>query len=509
MSLRPGETPGRGIAVFPFLKTTNPIQLGSFEFRSTDDTVDLPEDDAVHVREIADMLFLKDELRIRSASYAMLPPLDLDAAESSVLVELTRIQAIVAYCYSEPRHTFGDLFFHSEHASVAILSPEPVSTFLVRPDHHVVPVGDVPPLEADEWHHVPGYRGRYNFRHPFWAVKGSRLYPPVPDIGLNDGQNLAWDLGRAFTEAPKHQLLQTLLQEPLSETSDRAVTAIGRYNRANSYSADDSEAVLSLAVAFEALLGLPRDAKTNRFIDAVSLLLGRVPRLTVWAEQFYDARSDVAHEGRTLRLRLKPTIEKKDSEGPLYQSLLAYGRQIFQLCVGSVLFGAHLAQRAGLQDKLVTNQERFLLIRQTLDDDGLAPSDRMTGIDDTLATVDEFRYVQETGLLMESMLGALQAAAKNLLKCNTSLDPSVNQQLSDLATAKRSTDWYGVLAALHAWRDVMPTGRMEPRSPEGIMRRLTGVVWHYTFMHYFWMKEEREKSKTGGSATDASSVTGS
>jgi hypothetical protein len=60
MSLRPGKMPGRGIAVFPFLKTTDPIQLGSFKFRSTNDTVDLPEDDAVHVREIADMLFLKD-----------------------------------------------------------------------------------------------------------------------------------------------------------------------------------------------------------------------------------------------------------------------------------------------------------------------------------------------------------------------------------------------------------------------------------------------------------------
>lgn len=77
MTLRPGELPGRAIAVFPFLKTTNPIQLGSFSFRSTDDTSDLEKDDASNVREIADMLFLKDDLRIRSASYALLPQLDL------------------------------------------------------------------------------------------------------------------------------------------------------------------------------------------------------------------------------------------------------------------------------------------------------------------------------------------------------------------------------------------------------------------------------------------------
>ena len=53
MTLRPGEVPGRAIAVFPYLKTTDPIQLGSFSFRSTDDTADLEKDDASNVRETA------------------------------------------------------------------------------------------------------------------------------------------------------------------------------------------------------------------------------------------------------------------------------------------------------------------------------------------------------------------------------------------------------------------------------------------------------------------------
>ena len=68
-----------------------------------------------------------------------------------------------------------------------------------------------------------------------------------------------------------------------------------------------------------------------------------MPRLNSWAVQFYAARSDVAHEGRTDRLRLMPTVQKLNEEGPEYQSLISYGRQIFQLCVGSVLFGTHLA----------------------------------------------------------------------------------------------------------------------------------------------------------------------
>jgi hypothetical protein len=494
MTLRPGETPGRAIAVFPFLKTTEPILLGSFTFRSTDDTTDLGEEDAGHVREIADMLFLQNDLHIRSASYAMLPMLDLDKAEPC-LRELEHIQAIVAYCYSSPHPTLGTPFFHSEQATLAIFSPEPVTIFLVRPeDHNTDPVGDAVTLTPDEWHRVPGYQGRYNFRQPFWAAKGSRLYPPVPHLGLNISQNLAYDMVRAFTEGPQHHLLPGLLRQPATESSERVLTAIGWYNRANALTVDDDAAILHLAVAFEALLGLPKDAKTDRFVDAVSLLLGRVARLNVWAEQFYSARSDVAHEGTTERLRLVP-VKQKNAESPQYQSLLAYGRQIFQLCVGALTFGAYLAERAGLQDKLVTNQERFELICKTLNDGALGAPDRFAAIDDTVALIDEFRFVGETGLLIETMIGAVQAAAKTLLASGTSIEPAQKQGLTDLAGAKRSRDWYDALAAVRALHDLRAIGPVEPRSPEWIMRRLTEVVWHYTFRHYFWLKEERSKGQ--------------
>ena len=348
-------------------------------------------------------------------------------------------------------------------------------------------------MEADERHHVPGYEGRYNFRNPFWVASGSRLYPPVPHIAVNDSQNLAWDLGRAFSEAPQHHLLPTLFPEPLSENATRAIIAIRWYNRANSYLADDSEAILSLAVGFEALLGLPRDVKTERFIDAISLLLGRVPRLVSWAAQFYDARSDVAHEGRTNRLRLMPTVQKRNEVGPEYQSLISYGRQIFRLCVGTVLFGTDLAQRSALHDKLTTNQERLELICTTLNDSSLVPVDRFTAIDDIVATVDEYRYILDAALRIETILGVLQAAAKTLLECDTSLDPTLKARLSELTAAKKSKDGYEILAALEAWHNVMPKGPLESGSPEGVMRRLTEIVWHYTFMHYFWMKQGAPK----------------
>jgi len=47
------------------------------------------------------MLFLQDDLRIRSATYAILPTLNLDNEEPS-LKELEHIQSIIAFCYSHP-----------------------------------------------------------------------------------------------------------------------------------------------------------------------------------------------------------------------------------------------------------------------------------------------------------------------------------------------------------------------------------------------------------------------
>jgi hypothetical protein len=86
-----------------------------------------------------------------------------------------------------------------------------------------------------------------------------------------------------------------------------------------------------LAIAFETLLRLPEFSKTDRLVDAISLLLGRTGRLDDWAEQFYAARSQVAHEGQVRdRYFYAPGGNKRSASG-VFGSLMLYGRQIFQL----------------------------------------------------------------------------------------------------------------------------------------------------------------------------------
>ena len=504
MLFGPGEA-GGGIAVFPFLKTSEPVSIGSFIFRSTDDPTDLAEEDAKHVTEIAGMLFLRDDLRIRSASYAMLPPLR-DPESRVALQELENIQSIIAYCYSAPRFAFGDTFLTFEHAGVAIFSPEPVLIAMVRPQNHVELISEstVEPHQTD---HVPGYHGWYNFRQPFWVISGSRLYPPLQQLALNISQDLAKDVSTWFGRAPQHRFLMELLRQPTTAMATRVLTSLAWYNRANTEGIGDDAAILNLAIGFEALLSLPEDAKSDRFKDAVSLILGRVPRLDVWADQFYKARCRVAHEGRAEVVRFIPADDPKRidwrkcaNEGPFYQSLIAYGRQIFQLCVGTLMFGAHLAFRSGLPEKLETNQERFVQIHKTLGDQTLSVEERFAAIDRLVSIAATYQFAPES-IHLDTILGAAQAAARTLLASTHLINPDVNAKTEKLASANRSSDWYDVLTAVETLHTSMTTYATIPDGAEGVMYRFVELIWRYTFTHYFRLSEERRRPKAERATT--------
>lgn len=387
-----------------------------------------------------------------------------------------------------------------EHASIAILSPEPISIFLVRPDHNVEQLAPNSTLTPDDSHNVTGYYGRYNFRQPFWVVKGSRLYPPVPHIGLNISQDLGHDLRRCFSEAPQHHQLPDLVRQPIAPTAERVLTALNWYNRANSMMEDDNGAILDLAVAFESLLALPRDSKKDRFIDAVWLLLGRIPRLDIWADQFYKARSDITHEGRARQTRFVPPGAKNIGDRPLYRSLIADGRRIFQLCVGTLMFGANLAKSSDLQEKLETNEERFQFICRTLHDQSMAMAERFERVAEAVATIEDYRFVPETELLVKTMVGAVKGAAKCLISSGDPFDPVLKQCLENLVNVPHDIDWYEALGAIRAFSEMNIPALENSRSPLGLTHRLAKVVWHYTFMHYFWIERQRRKgTKAQGS----------
>ena len=474
------------IAVFPFLKTSGPVTIGHHIFRTTHDIQTLPSGHAEDVRRVSRMLYLQDDLRIDSATYCIVRNLNLDQSQS--VQDLRNIQALVAYVYAFPRHEFGDLFLSAEHSSMAIFSPSRFFPALARPEHNVIATEDRPNLIADDRGEVLGYRGLYNFRHHFWVAERSRLYGPKPNMVLNIAQDLATDLDRASCARPDYGLLRRLLAGPVNDAYIRVFTAVQSFNAANDAANEEPAAIVYLSVAFEALLRVPSDHKSDRLIDAISMLLGRIPRLDIWARQFYDVRSRILHEGTADQLRFVATDSPQAHGGLVYQSLLSYGRRVFQLCLGAILVGIDLAEGANLAEQLVTNEERFEKICKILGESGVDPSESLRLIGPIVQAASQYRYVGEPGLRIEPMIGAASLTSKALLQTSPKMTPQAVQALEQLAAAQRTSDHIPQLTALKNVDTQLKQssfGGDQPAETAGV--DLLHLVWQYVGLHYEWI----------------------
>jgi hypothetical protein len=95
------------VAVLPFLKTSGPVQIGGHLFRSTTDVDSLSPDEAKAVTEIAQMLFAQGDLRVKSASYAIVPSMEIHG-QSDRLTQLIHLRAVLSYFYASPHDLFGE-----------------------------------------------------------------------------------------------------------------------------------------------------------------------------------------------------------------------------------------------------------------------------------------------------------------------------------------------------------------------------------------------------------------
>ena len=477
------------VVVFPFLKTSSPVRLGFLEFRSTDDLDGLPDDQAESVAEIADMLFALGNQRIESASYAISDRIDLENWNTPASLKACGdIEAVVAYLYASPRHEFNDLFLTPEHTSMVVLTPNRVAGSLVRLQFNVVNVVEPADLEASSAGFVDGYDGVLGLRHHFWVAPGSRIYGTTPHPVLNIYQDLAHDVEHSRARAD-YRLLFELLVDRDRETDlrDRVFTAIRWFNRANSEHREEAESFICLAVALETLLRLPQDAKKSRFVDAITLLLGRVPRLEDWATQFYEARSRAVHEGNVGQVAFIPrSTSSKQAKETTYQSLLAYGREVFQLCLGTILTGASLSSHADLESKLITNSERFTTVCRTLNDDSLPLAARLERLDSLACEIARYRYVPDTGLDKAAMLGACRTAAKVVIDSGAEIAEGLRDAIGVMANAHSTDNHLERLEALHTLVSEIEKQKNLTKLGEICgMITLVKTTWSYLYMDYF------------------------
>ena len=442
------------------------------------------------------MLYARDDVRIAMASYAITEPLGA-FRPGPVIERLDRVRAVVGYLYSGAHPTFGDAFMPFEFASMAVVQPANVSTFLVRPDHGTI----LPPLPEgfveDESHHTPGYEGTYN-RRPIWLAKGSRLYGGHTHTPMNIAQDLYIDIGGHHGDGRSRALLLELLHRPLTPFGERIFTALDWYNDANDRYADPDKSLLSLAVAFEVLLDLPSSEKTDRLADSISLLLGRTARVKEWATQFYAARSQVVHEGRVRDWWFySAKSAQKAQASHRFGSVMTYGLQIFQLCLATILTGGMLAEQSGLAERFVANSERYAEIAEKLGRESGSPAEVIAAIEPLVEELDRYQFVASPTSI-EEVIKALRAAVKALSLCDLQFGDGLAVALKAVQEAPRG-DNFAVLSALEGLEKEIQSADKATLGPAAqVVGRLIEVGWRGLFMIFYRLKDQRAADTAGG-----------
>ena len=217
---------------------------------------------------------------------------------------------------------------------------------------------------------------------------------------------------------------------PLKPTAVRYFTALRWYNSANEDGLNEDAALVRLAIAFEALLGLPSSEKTDRFVDAISPAPRADTAVDSWAKQFYGARSDVAHEGTTTRLRFAVATSKPE-QALLYQSLLSYGRQIFGSAYRRCYTAWNSPSKRGLKPGLSPTKNDLEQICAILGNDAIDPRVRLGLASPLVVDIGTYRFVTESGLSVATILGAVRAMSKTRLAYGDVADENLRTCLKE------------------------------------------------------------------------------
>lgn len=427
-------------AVLPYLKTSAPVDIRGIRFRSSRDLEGLPDIAREHLTNLFSLFFLRVDHRISAMTYAHL---DFSAGAegfNDALVRLRQAHAFIGYLYSAPQSGTERPVLDLEHSSLYLFNVTSVSNALLWPSEGTVEVTGRPPLSFEEQHGwVEGYAGLRDWRSHLWVSKESLIFPPRPNFSLNLSQDLAQDFG-ALSRLKHYWALQDIIDgtgKDASPLEERLFTAIEWHNR--SYAADVAEEVelIYLAIAFECLLNLDQGSGlSERFKETVITLLGPVPRLDSWLEQFYKARSGVVHEGHWPHLKFF-AVEKDDrlgkiykgkESGVIYRSLVSYGRRVFRACLTAILSGAQLAHQTQLSSLFVHNQERLERMCSKLDQTGTPPGERIRSVRRDVAALNNSWFEGEHLVRGETVLGV----AKRLAKTYLETDPEIPEEALEL-----------------------------------------------------------------------------
>ena len=461
--------------------------------KNSDDTEGLPSEAARHIQTIRNMFFIGENSKIQRMLYTFHVSTEkLSAPDFNV--QLLEFKTLVSFIYSSPHQGKGNLFLRNEHSTLFIFTPTQIPAMFLNQPNTELEQSTIPiPSSRDIL--VPGYEVVINDKYYSSQPEGSPIYPPVPNIWLNISQDLFIDFTLVLTESTLYgPLLKYFLSHDENDIiTERILTAMTWYNRSTAIDIDESVALINLAIAFESLLDLDQSEQlTNRFKEAVTLLVGEIPRLDSWLTQFYKARSAIVHKGKSSSLMFiaadKP--ERLPENNSLeYRSLVSYGRQIFQVCVATIITGSQLSKRLNLASLLVTNQQRLQKICEMLSKADVTPASRILAVKRQVQDVETYRFEEEKALKIEQLIGVAKLLVQNYIESSPNESPDFIQKMKTFSQIDISNQ-FEALFMIKEIQSQLERGSVRDLSnePHAIVASLIDSVWYYTFPYWSNLK---------------------
>lgn len=222
--------------------------------------------------------------------------------------------------------------------------------------------------------YIKGYTYSINQSGQREVTDGCRIYPITYEI--RRAFKLDELMKRIRPERYNVSILRLFYTEHLTDQQeDHILNALEWYNRSYKAEITTDISLVFLATAFEVLLSKQskngekeeRSSRVKTIYDAIRTLIGDIPRLREWFEQFYNARSRILHEGEWSQMRFALEGSGKSSAKiNEYGYLTHYGLLIFRVCLNTKLSGLIRSADIDLKSKFFNNQERLRQIEATL-----------------------------------------------------------------------------------------------------------------------------------------------
>jgi hypothetical protein len=172
---------------------------------------------------------------------------------------------------------------------------------------------------------------------------------------------------------------------------------------------------------------------------------------------------------------------------------LLYGRHIFQLCVGTLLAGIDLADRADLQEKFVSNNERYQRICELLKTESVPPTERLLAVEPFLRALKRYQFVPTGEVSRGALISAVRHAASALNAGEHPLEPNLAEPLTKVQAITRKEDELQQLTAIKELAEAFEAAEQADLTPEArVVRELVEFAWMGLFQIYYWLIDHQQ-----------------